>query len=177
MFQSTRHRAPTPMVGFDPEYYFDKVTPYANGRTAAGGPPPEGVIRGGRPPIEFIEPPDARFDGQVQKARGPWFHCGNYIPLAEKIRWTDAGPIRPEMHFWTFAWRRGSGQYGRALEGLHTMLPAPTKYKQADEARRQTAPNRTIMKRPYQNRVTVQRYRGQSFSATTRILGGGGDSF
>lgn len=171
------HRSSTPLPGANPEAFYDRYMPYANGRTAAGGLPPEGIVRGGRPPIEFIEPPPTRFDSEVQKSRGPWFHTGNYIPLADPLRWTDAGPIRPEMHFWTFAWRRGSGQYGRALEGLHTMLPKPTKYQAVDEQRRQSQPNRTIMKRPYQNRVTVQRYRGQSYSQSTTVLGGGGDSF
>lgn len=171
------HRTSIPLEYFDPERTYDVVTPYGHGRTAHTTTIPRGQVVGGRRPIEYIEPPDKVFDTEIHKSRGPWFHTGNYIPRADPLRWTDAGPIRPEMHFWTFSWRRGSGQYGRALEGLHTMLPKPTKYRQGDEQRKQAAPNRTIMRRPMQNRLTVQKFRGQSNSQRTQILGGGGDSF
>lgn len=153
-----RHRSSAVLPYFDPQATYDETI--ARRKQSAGGSPPVGRSVGGRRPIEYIGEPDATNDQGITKMRGPWFHTGNMIPLANPIRWTEAGPIRPEMHFFTFSWRRWSGGAFQNREGLHTMLPRPG------------LSTRHQMMARGQNRLAIQRFRGQSFSQTTQVLGG-----
>jgi len=99
------------------------------------------------------------------KSRGPYFTVGNLIAVADPIRATDCGPERPRMHMATGTYRRMAGTSNTRWRGYHTYL---------DDTRQKTLSQGTAkggMRAARQNRLTVQLYRGQTYSQTTRILG------
>jgi hypothetical protein len=117
--------------------------------------------------IEFVGGPDAPNVALDFRSRGTWWRENHFIPPAEPIRWTDSGPSRLNMRQNTFSWRRGAGNSSTANKFIfgHTMLPqpyAPTFNRGANKA--------YVMSQPHDNRVTVQRYRGQSYSQTTQVI-------
>ncbi|MER5542467.1 hypothetical protein ABT072_08410 [Streptomyces sp. NPDC002589] len=159
------HRSSTPLPYAQPRY--DRTT--LRRSDASGGPPESGRVRGSWGRIErvggpvFANPSTAVED----RRRGPYWRVGNMRPPADPIRWTDAGPIRTELHMDTFTWRRWSGGSHQDREGWHTGTPL------AMRTTRTAGSNKPrIMKRPRQNRLTQQRYRGQTYSATTQVIGG-----
>lgn len=102
-------------------------------------------------------------DTLVVRDRGPWFHSSYYIgPGSGVVNWTEAGPSRPSLHLHRFNWRRVAGWSGQTREGMHTMIPSNNPQLQSGKQR---------MQRTSQNMLTVQRYRGQSYSQTTKVLG------
>jgi len=99
------------------------------------------------------------------KTRGPYFTVGNVIAVADPIRATDCGPERPRMHMATGTYRRMAGTSNTHWQGYHTYL---------DDTRQKSLSQGTAkggMRAPRQNRLTMQLYRGQTYSQSTRILG------
>ncbi|MGH7240420.1 MAG: hypothetical protein ACREHG_10230 [Candidatus Saccharimonadales bacterium] len=101
-----------------------------------------------------------RNDTTEVKDLQPWFHDSYYIPPAQsQPSWTAAGPARHEMHISTFRLRQMAGKYGQNQEGMHTNIPRPVRSGRIQmQAGRQ------------RNFLTVQRYRGQSYSETTTTI-------
>lgn len=103
-------------------------------------------------------------DQLIQRNRGPWMHVGYYLPPpVTEISWTAAGPARPELHMRQGGYRRWSGADNQFYEGMHSNGPAGT-----------ALTNKRILEKvqmtpPVQNPITVPRYRGQSYSQTTRV--------
>jgi hypothetical protein len=81
------------------------------------------------------------------------------------ISWRDSGPIKDIP---TFRFNRNIrplvGGAHPERWGLHTNIPSGVK------SGTQQLPDRKKMKAGKQNRLTVQRYRGQSFSSTTQVM-------
>lgn len=148
------------MPYFRPQSGYDERASRRNQQ--AGGQPFRGRRRGDRPPIEYVQPPPTTHDMTIRRERGPWMHTGNYIPLAAPLRQTEAGPIRPDMHMRTHQWRRWSGGQHGDRTGWHTMLP--------NTEQRAERSGRTQQQRRTQGRLTVQRFRGQSYSQSTQVL-------
>jgi hypothetical protein len=159
-----RHRSPRSLPYWDPTRAYDTRT----GRRgpSEGGEPESGRLLGGRRGTEHVQGPVSVNDELTHRTRGPWYYAGNMRPPSEPIRWTDSGPVRLEMHMRTQQWRRWSGVFGQDLEGLHSGNPLVQTQNRNKGSRK-----RAQMRAPRQNRLTVQRYRGQSFSQTTQTLG------
>ncbi|MGA5128804.1 hypothetical protein ACPCTO_03255 [Streptomyces olivoreticuli] len=135
----------------------------------SGGAPLWGRVRGGRPPLERVQGPAFanRSSDTETRLRGSYWRAGNYIPARDPLRWTDAGPIRMEMHQHVFTYRKWSGGSHSDREGLHTGTPVPIR------AKRTAGSNKPVrMARPRRTRLTVQQYRGQTYSSTTQVLRG-----
>lgn len=159
------HRSSTPLPYTRPRY--DTVTPRRG--DASGGPPESGRVRHAWSRIERVGGPVfANPSGAVEtRRRGPYWRAGNYRPAADPIRWTDSGPIRAELHMDVFTWRRWSGGSHQDRTGLHTGTPVAMR-----SARTAGSNKPKNMTRPRRNRLTEQRYRGQTYSATTQVIGG-----
>lgn len=147
-------------------YEFAPQTPRYRGTEldhSTGGAPFEGRVRGTRN-IDRIDrgfAPGNTNDREINKTRGPWYHRPYYIPPGGfPINWTEAGPVRNELHMRTYTYRRESGQSFQFREGMHTMVPR-------QQAQQQNGKEKMTSAR--QNRLTVQRYRGQSYSNTTKV--------
>lgn len=158
-----RHRSSRPLPYFVPEAYYNEGV----GRHALphGGPPESGRVRGGRMATEYVGGPDAPNAELEAKLRGPWWHAPTMRPAADPIRWTDSGPIRLDMHMSTYAWRPWAGTFGQYQEGWHTGTPITQKEKLTKGSNKEVQ-----MTRPWQNRLTFARYRGQTYSQTTEML-------
>lgn len=129
---------------------------------------------------EFAGGPDSINDVNVFKARGPVYHVPSMCPPADPIRWTDSGPLRPEMSMRTFAWTRWQNCSTQAARffgqdpktgrlnpsiGMHTNPPAPST---PDVNRGANKPY--WWKQPRQDRLSRQRYRGQGYSQLTSLV-------
>jgi hypothetical protein len=127
-----------------------------------GGPPQRGRVSFGNRSI----PNHNRIaEATFYKTRGPYFTVGNIIPIADPIRATDCGPERPRMHMATGAYRRMSGTSNTHWKQYHTYL---------DQTMQQSLAQGTTkggMRTVRMNRLTMQQYRGQTYSQTTRPLG------
>lgn len=161
----SRHRSDVPLPYAQVPY---DTTTMRRG-DASGGGPLWGRVRGGRGPIERIQGPAfANYSTATEtRQRGSYWRSGNYIPASEPLRWTDAGPIRMEMHQHTFTYRKWSGGSHSGRTGLHTGTPVPIESK-----RTKGSAKPATMARPRRTRLTVQRYRGQTYSSTTQVLRG-----
>lgn len=104
--------------------------------------------------------PNETLDDLNTKNKSGWWHHGNEILPVNIGNWSASGPERPTLHLRTFSWRKGS--QGNRNTGMHTNIAFSPR----------TLPGRESMVARSQNRLTVARYRGQSFSATTQVLGG-----
>lgn len=163
-----RHRSSKPLPYMNPGPLYNRRDYRKNDGSSANG---QNIPYHGAPfaheEIEFSGQDDA-FNALLDyKTRGPMWRENAYIPPADPIRWTDSGPSRLNMRMNTFQWRRmqgNSSSYNQFLYG-HTMLPEPY-----NTAFTQGANKPFIMTQPRQNRVTVARYRGQSYSQTTQVL-------
>lgn len=134
------------------------------GRTSLGGPPFGGRVHGAPGEDDINRPVYAgtQNDNQIRKDRGPWWHVEDVAPYPAKREFTKAGPVRPELHMRTFAWRQQSGDSFQSREGMHTEIP---------KQQPQLLSGKETMQRARQNRLTVQVYRGQSYSQTTKPQG------
>lgn len=127
-----------------------------------GGPPYEGPVVTLRPGVSYDRAPGNTNDTLIQYSRGPWFHQGYYIgPGQGVVDWTKSGPSRPSLHMWRRTWNPTAGWSGQTNEGMHTMIPAQNPQLQQ---------GKTPMQRYQRPFLTVQRYRGQSYSQTTKVL-------
>lgn len=104
------------------------------------------------------------FDTLIRKWRGGFYKQEAYIPSGQAlVNWTTAGPRRPELHLKARNLRHE--EQANTIEGLHTNPPvAVVNTTRVALARPGTVPGR-------QNRLTTSRYRGQSYSATTKRQG------
>lgn len=105
-------------------------------------------------------------DTLIVRTRGILFRRASYIPPAlgpGNLSWTDAGPIRdlPTTRFNRNIRPIVGGSHADRW-GMHTNLPTGQQAGNALPGKKRMTPGR-------QNRLTVQRYRGQSFSATTQL--------
>lgn len=104
--------------------------------------------------------PNNTLDDGVTKEKGAWWQHSNQSPKPVMLGdWPASGPVSPTLRLRTFTWRRTS--QGQRNFGLHTNIAWSPR----------TLPGRDSMVARQQNRLTVARYRGQSFSSTTEILG------
>lgn len=107
----------------------------------------------------------ARNDTEITRAREIAFRRPYYLPAATasgNLNWTAAGPARDLP---TFRFNRNVrpivGGSNQDLYGMHTNI----------ENRGNQLAGKPRMRPAGQNRLTVQRYRGQSYSQTTELAG------
>lgn len=143
---------------------------------AAGG---QDTISGNRTLTPGVETEQARYPGTVNDSaimrdRRPWYPSDPYIPPPVTwVNWTEAGPIRPELHMRTVDWRTMVGNTESRFPlnpdsptgGRHTMIPSGpasniTQRRYVDSGLSQMVPGRP-------NRLAHARYTGQSYSQTT----------
>lgn len=96
----------------------------------------------------------------IRRARGGYYRESYYLsPANNWVNWTAAGPIRRIIKEWNFTYRPVVA--APRWQGLHTNIPIQPR-DQAGRARMQAR---------RQNRLTVQRFRGQTYSQTTKLQG------
>lgn len=149
-----------------PLRYATPSTPYEPRMVSSGGLPFIGRYRRGNE----SRPPDGyEFNTLFFKTRGPFFVTGNTYPIADTVRQSEQGPARPGMRMATGSYRKWVGNSCSRFPGNHTWL------------REQVIDQKSIgtqkggMRGQRLNRLTVQQYRGQSYSQSTQILGDKGD--
>lgn len=119
--------------------------------------------------------PGDEFDAEVQRARGPWYHRGAYMPPGlSQVNWTAAGPARPELHVRQATNRLWSGNsrsrfpvVDTPTTGMHTQPPAmgPGSTLNGRYAR---TPQQTAARI---NRLSPGQYSGQTYSQITVLQG------
>lgn len=127
-----------------------------------------------------ILPQQHNWDGINVRIRRPFFSVGNLITPAEPLRATDCGPARPGMWQATGGYRRWQGTEKTTLDGFHTYLQE-VKVDSLRVGASKIAPAHAIRAVPMAhggggiggryNRLTAQRYRGQSYSQLTDLQG------
>jgi hypothetical protein len=101
-------------------------------------------------------------DRLIYKDKRAWYHHSKGPSLPVNIgAWDQSGPAPMSLRLKTFAFRDMAGWSGQRNEGLHTNIAFSPR----------TLPGRRAMTVRPQNRLTVARYRGQSYSSTTEVLG------
>lgn len=130
-----------------------------------GGPPQRGrFVRTNAPAPNW----NSKIDNlQVWRTRGPYFTIGNVIPLADPVRQSEQGPERPRMHMATGSFRKWMGTDRTRFSGDHTWMDA-----QFADSLKGGASKKGGMRSARLDRLTAQMYRGQTYSQTTRLLGG-----
>lgn len=112
--------------------------------------------------VQLLNPSNMN-DKLLRKQRAPWLHTGDFMPPVNIGAWNASGPERPSLRILMMNFRRAAGWSGQANEGMHTNPGVPSR----------TLPGKQAMVPRSQNRLTVARYNGQSYSATTQTLGAG----
>lgn len=147
----------------------DMGTIYAK---STGGPPPEERVlsrpgwQGAYDGATTDRAPSGYNDTLILRSRGIIYRKAYYLPPATgagNLSWTAAGPIKdmPTTRF-SRNLRPIVGGSNQDKEGMHTNLP--TGQQQPGGQLR----GRNAMVAGRQNRLSVQRYRGQSYSQTTK---------
>jgi hypothetical protein len=118
--------------------------------------------------------PGTSFDGQIIRERVPFYSATTRSAVGDSwVNWTEAGPVRAELHMRTTQYRHevGSSQ-GRypfiptsPTGGRHTMTPHGV---QRTAPRFQETQQQTGARI---NRLSSARYSGQSYSQTTAVQG------
>lgn len=125
---------------------------------------------------ELARYPGDAFDGQVQRDRGPFMAQPHYTPAAQAwVNWTEAGPLRPELHMRNVTLRTLVGNtrsrfpyvQGTPTGGMHTMGPAGV---ERTLPRYVQTPQMTYAR---VNRLSPGQYAGQTYSQTTALQGAG----
>jgi hypothetical protein len=111
--------------------------------------------------------PGDRNDNLIVRERGLTYRRAYYIQPAlgpGNLSWVDAGPVRdiPNTRFNRNV-RPIVGGSHQDTWGKHTDIPTGQKSGNQLKGKKEMVPGR-------QNRLTVQKYRGQSYSATTMIV-------
>jgi len=110
--------------------------------------------------IEQVQIPQNTNAVLIRRARGGYYRESYYLPAANNwLNWTAAGPIRRIIKEWNFTYRPVVA--APRWKGLHTNIP----FQPRDQA------GRARMQARRQNRLTVQRFRGQTYSQTTKLQG------
>lgn len=119
-------------------------------------------------------PGDAN-DGGITRDRIPFYERDRFIPPGQSwVDWTNAGPRRPELHMRQMSYMREQGSSRSRFPtvadsptgGLHTSVPSTTS---------RTVPRYVEtpqMRATGQDRLAPGQYSGQTYSQTTRVLGG-----
>lgn len=130
--------------------------------------------------VDGMEGESTRFPGTINdttisRIKTPWFSIPTYIPAGQSwVNWTEAGPVRPELHMRNYTMRTMEGTSATRFlpnprdprQGLHT---DPKVALAVSAARvRNGLPRMTTAR---QDRLRSGQYTGQSYSQTTRIQG------
>lgn len=130
-----------------------------------GGPPQRGSYVRTTP---FVPSLNTQQDGaEVWRTRGPYFTVGNVIPIADPIRPSEQGSERPRMHMATGSFRRWMGTSHTRFDGGHTYLD-----EQFSDSLKGGASKKGGMRGARLDRLTMQKYRGQTYSQLTQVLNG-----
>lgn len=155
----TQHRVTPPLA------YARPATPYGPRQVSDGGTP----FRGRYAVTNDSRPPDGMENNTLfYKTRGPFFVVGNTYPIADTVRQSEQGPVRPSMRMATGAYRKWAGASNTRFKGDHTWLRDMT----VDQ--KNIGTQKGGMRGARLNRLTFQQYRGQSYSQTTTVLGARG---
>jgi hypothetical protein len=147
-----------------PLRYSTPATPYTPRRVSSGGNP----FRGRFARTNTSRLPDGAENNTLFfKTRGPFFVSGNTFPIADTVRQSEQGPARPGMRMATGSYRKWVGASKTRFPGNHTWL----REQLIDQKSQGT--QKGGMRAVRLNRLTVQQYRGQSYSQTTTTLGDG----
>jgi hypothetical protein len=115
------------------------------------------------------------FDGELVRDRQPFYQRPVYVPPPVTwVNWTEAGPLRPELHMRNVTWRNMVGNsksrypvVDTPTTGMHTTGPAGV---QRTVPRFVQTPQMTPAR---QFRLSPGQYSGQNYSQTTQLQGGG----
>lgn len=140
----------------------------ANARNnSTGGPPFEGAVRN-RPGVNhasFDRAPGMLNDTEIVRQRNYLWRRAYAIPAAQA--WHNPLADGPTRDMPTTRFNRNIrpivGGSKQSSEGMHTYLPTGQQGSSQLAGKKRMMPGR-------QNRLTVQRYRGQSYSATTQVI-------
>lgn len=155
-----RHRVTPPLPYGRP----DAVQPEdGSRRVSSGGPPFQGRYR--RTNRSVSANMIVAANSEFWKTRGPFFTTGNSYPIADTIRSSEIPPIRPSMRMATGSYRQWGGNTNTHFKGYHTYLA------EVNETAKSQGTQKGGMRAARQNRLTIQRYRGQTYSQTTQVLG------
>lgn len=121
--------------------------------------------------------PGTVFDQGITRDRGAFFAQPRYMPPAQSwVNWTEAGPLRPELHGRNASLRTMQGNtdsryptVNSPTGGLHTMVPSGPAGSDQTPGRYRAVPQ---MRYARTDRLASGQYRGQSFSQTTAVQGG-----
>ncbi len=122
---------------------------------------------------ELARYPGTAFDQKVQRDRGPFFQQPHYTPPAESwVNWTEAGPLRPELHMRNVTMRTLVGNtksrfpvIDSPTTGMHTMGPSGT----GRTLPRYVTTPQMVGERQF--RLSPGQYNGQTYSQTTQLQG------
>lgn len=93
--------------------------------------------------------------------QSPWYHKSyTKAHTVDPGDWNASGPVRQALHFRTLRYRRFQGDFHSDSTGMHSRLPKNAVLK---SNRPQT------MAGGHTNLLTVNQYRGQSYSDTTLV--------
>lgn len=148
-----------------PLRYARPATPYGPRMVSSGGLPFSGRYRQMN---ESRQPDGFEFNTLFFKSRGPFFVSGNTYPIADTVRQSEQGPARPGMRMATGSYRKWVGNSNTHFKGDHTWL------RDQVNDQRSVGTQKGGMRGQRLNRLTVQQYRGQSYSQTTTVLGARG---
>lgn len=142
--------------------------------TTPGGPIPRAVGMTS-PGINRQRVRDPRYinDGRIRRDHSPWYPVDNVSGVGDaSVNWTACGPPRPEMHTRMVNYR--------VMAGTSATRFIPNPMDPTTGLHTRTAPIRSgnlprivggapQMRPPRQDRLTVARYTGQTYSQTTRM--------
>lgn len=118
--------------------------------------------------------PGDSFDTEIIRDRGPFYQQPRYMPPPVTwVNWTEAGPLRPELHVRNTSLREMAGNSrsrypvvpGSPTTGMHTMVTPGVartvpRYVQTPQMRAARI-----------DRLSPGQYAGQTYSQTTRLQG------
>ncbi len=143
------------------------------GKSAGGVPPDSRVLnrpgwQGAYDGASTDRAPSGYNDTLVKRSRGIIYRKAYYLPPAlgaGELSWTAAGPIKdmPTTRF-SRTLRPLVGGSNQDKEGMHTNLPTGQQQVGGQLS------GKSSMVAGRQNRLSVQRYRGQSYSQTTKAI-------
>lgn len=106
-------------------------------------------------------------DDQIVKNKSPWMHRGYGIPAgtgAGDFDQKTSGPAPITLRLNTFTYRQEVGDAHRDTTGMHTIMPKdPTRSLGSNKPR--------VMVQGRTNLLTTVRFRGQTYSETTKEQG------
>lgn len=114
---------------------------------------------------------------QTHRTDYPYMQQNYNIPVGKgQVDWTESGPIRESLHMDTYEyrymtkaprWNPEPWLNNGKTDGMHSATPVALKFSRQAAQTAGTIPTMTTQKR---SMLTVQRYAGQSYSATLPVL-------